>query len=145
MQFDGYHEQFNDFKPLFLAEIKKQNLMADLKGNCFNVYFSEKDWAIGCRIQNKTDVRFPLTIEYCKNKKYIKFPYDGPAKKIPQFLEFASIHITNNNFYWDGPLIIDNVNNITLIMTVESVITERIIEYIEQHSRMNSMFFVLLM
>lgn len=52
-RFNGYHADFTKFEPAFLREINKQDLGRYVTGEPFNIYFSENDWAIACRVKKK--------------------------------------------------------------------------------------------
>lgn len=108
-RFDGYHTDFTEFEPAFLREINKQDLDRYVTGEPFNIYFSETDWAIGCRVKKKIEVSFPLEIEYYKNRKVVKTIYQGKDQDIPLFLEVASSFIKDKDYYWDGYLVLNRL------------------------------------
>lgn len=110
-QFDGYHADFTKFEPAFLREITKQDLGRYVTGKTFNIYFSENDWAIACRVNKKIDLSFPLEIQYYRNEKVVKALYQGEDQDIPLFLEVASSFIKDKNYYWDGYLVLNQLTD----------------------------------
>ncbi|MFC2138044.1 helix-turn-helix domain-containing protein [Bacteroidota bacterium] len=109
MNFDGYHKDYSTFLPLFIQEVEEQGLQSMLLDEPFNLYFSETEWAIACRIQKEADVNLPLKKNYYKNTKVVKLLYEGSDENIPSYLDLASSHIYKKNYYWDGYLIINEV------------------------------------
>src|SRR3989304_5916619 len=65
---------------------------------------------------------FKLIKNYYKNKKIAISIYDGSAQNIPSFLELVSSYIDKKNYYWDGPLIINEITNQPGNSAYESVI-----------------------
>ncbi|MBN2523311.1 MAG: helix-turn-helix transcriptional regulator [Bacteroidales bacterium] len=106
MSFDGYHRDYDNCEPDFFREIQKQDLRQELVGIPFNLYFSETDWAIGCRIKKSATIQEPLIMAYYKNTYVAKSMYTSYDENIPLYLEVVSNYIYQKNYYWDGPLII---------------------------------------
>ena len=109
-RFNGYHADFADFEPEFLREISKQSLGNQIAGKPFNIYFSETDWAIGCRLIKKVDLNTPLRIQYYGSEKVVRSIFRGGDQNIPLFLEVASSCIKENNYYWDGCLLLEQLS-----------------------------------
>jgi len=121
-RFNGYHARYAEFEPLFLQEINDQGLCDQIVGEPFNVYFSETDWAIGCRLKKKIAPVFPMEILYCKSEKLVKIPYQGPDQNISFFLEAAYTSIQDKGYYWDGCLIVNLLSGNTDIPVYELVV-----------------------
>ena len=110
-RFNGYHANFADFESEFLREINKQSLSSQVVDKPFNVYFSETDWAIGCRLIKKFDLDSPLKIQYYGSEKIVRTIFRGGDQNIPLFLEVATSYIKEKNYYWDGCLLLEQLSD----------------------------------
>ncbi len=111
MPFEGYHKQYKNFEPEFIQELEKQKLYDHLIGEPFNLYFSENDWAIGCRIQENINIQKPLIKGHYKNTRVASSIYTGTDNNISLYLQVTSNNIYKKYYYWDGPLIIKDLSN----------------------------------
>jgi AraC-like DNA-binding protein len=106
MRFEDYHVKFNELKPIFLKEVHKQNLQANLTGEPFNLYFSDHDWAIGCLINEDIKTNSPLSTGFLDNSHATTCIYNGENQNLDNLLSLMSSFFETKGYKWHGPLIL---------------------------------------
>ena len=111
MTFSGTHYQIPEKIPVFIGEIRKQQLQSKISGDLFGIYFDFRGqvagvdtvWGLGFKMSKDTTVQLPLKKAQYNYEKIVRMIHVGPYEMVNLAYNVMIAYLEENGMEIIGP------------------------------------------